>query len=547
MSDLYKSAIADAKLLREAAIKSVESVILEKYSGDIKQAVDEVLSGNSDELYEANETEDENVDKKSDKNLFGPNGDGSPTNDLPNPDNLGSLTDTADVGTDLSANSDDPDSQDPMTADVMNSSGDAEAKQDATAEDDSFPDMPDQAMDGESVSGAVQTNGEIEIDLSELEAMANSKPNKVQDVSQDTQSHESILPDMGGSENSMEEPLKEAIDSDEEAPKEDHNGRKLIIDDEVLEQLAEALMNETDDTGASEAGALIERYNTNNEYDDSDEREERRRAKEEYDEGWADREHDRHKEGDDEYDDLDESVEDELSADKPSNTQLVEDYKENLLEDIDFDFEEVPSGNINGNFGGVPEPEKRFEKDRMAAAKNLKDKKDEETKRAALMEAVSKEVDKKVKKLSVRLNALEQKNQDLVNENQKLATDLKNTSTKLLETITNNSKLHYANRILRDGSLNEQQRNKLVESLKKANSAEEAKSIFETAKSLVESVGSTRGSVMTGKAPSLNEVLANRNRTKTFNSSGQNDREEEGNPISSSIRESWKKIAGIKN
>lgn len=495
MSDLYKSAIADAKLLREAAIKSVESVILEKYSGEIKQAVDEVLS--SDELYEAD-------DKKDDEELFGANADGSPTEDLPNPDNLGSLTDTADVGTDLSMNADDQEDGTEGSLDaIAGNGGDASAP---AEEDDSFPDMPEASMNGESVDGAVQSDQEIEIDLSELEAMANSQPSKVRDMSGETQSHESILPDMasGDKDEPLDEPLMESEEDVEKAPKKDEDGRELIIDDELLESLMETL-GEFDDEPSNTQ--LVERRSADDDYDDSDERARKEEEREERRQNWADEQHDKDRDAP-EPDELDESIK--------------------------FDYEPVPSGKVNQPFGGgLTGGELRDENARLAAAKAMLDSKDKQE------SAMLVEINKKVGKLAKRLNALEQ-------ENGVLKGQLKETGNKLLESTKINAKLHYANRALRDGSLNEHQKNKLVESLGKTKSAEEAKAIYDTAMELIHEASSFRKASLGNKrAPSLQEVLAGRNRSLTMTGNRSNEREDDAVP--QHMKESWQRIAGIKN
>ena len=41
MSSLLEEAIVDARALKEAALKNAENVVLEKYSGEIKKALDE--------------------------------------------------------------------------------------------------------------------------------------------------------------------------------------------------------------------------------------------------------------------------------------------------------------------------------------------------------------------------------------------------------------------------------------------------------------------------------------------------------------------------
>ena len=43
MSSMLEQAIIDAKALKEAAIKSAESTIVEKYAGEVRQAVEKLL------------------------------------------------------------------------------------------------------------------------------------------------------------------------------------------------------------------------------------------------------------------------------------------------------------------------------------------------------------------------------------------------------------------------------------------------------------------------------------------------------------------------
>ena len=57
MSSMLEQAIVDAKALREAAIKNAEETLVEKYSDDIKEAVEKLLE--QDEELEALEDEEE--------------------------------------------------------------------------------------------------------------------------------------------------------------------------------------------------------------------------------------------------------------------------------------------------------------------------------------------------------------------------------------------------------------------------------------------------------------------------------------------------------
>ena len=73
---------------------------------------------------------------------------------------------------------------------------------------------------------------------------------------------------------------------------------------------------------------------------------------------------------------------------------------------------------------------------------------------------------------------------------------------KLNEINVQNAKLHYTNRTLNNVSLNERQKDKIVEAVQRAGTVEEAKTIFETLQSAVAGTDGLR------KSPkSLNEVI----------------------------------------
>ena len=86
---------------------------------------------------------------------------------------------------------------------------------------------------------------------------------------------------------------------------------------------------------------------------------------------------------------------------------------------------------------------------------------------------------------------LESAIQELAESNDKYKQMLITMKEKLEEVNLSNAKLLYMNRTLNNASLNERQKNKIVESIQKTDSVEEAKVIFETLQSTVES--SSRG------------------------------------------------------
>lgn len=119
--------------------------------------------------------------------------------------------------------------------------------------------------------------------------------------------------------------------------------------------------------------------------------------------------------------------------------------------------------------------------------------KDEKQKTIALMKS-EKELKKEVKEVASAALKLS----DKVKQYQSVVSTLKE---KLDAFALSNAKLLYTNRVLSNASLNERQKNKIVETLSNAKTPDEAKTIFETLQSAV-------GSTITNNAPkSLNEAV----------------------------------------
>ena len=118
-------------------------------------------------------------------------------------------------------------------------------------------------------------------------------------------------------------------------------------------------------------------------------------------------------------------------------------------------------------------------------------------------------------------------------ENQKLKQLIYDLKGKLDESILSNAKLLYTNQTLRSASLNERQKNRIVESIHNADSVEEAKVIYETLQSAA--------GPSTKKAPkSLSEAISrpslNVPRRRKDNSRGE-----------SVVKNRFQALAGIKN
>jgi cell division septum initiation protein DivIVA len=109
--------------------------------------------------------------------------------------------------------------------------------------------------------------------------------------------------------------------------------------------------------------------------------------------------------------------------------------------------------------------------------------------------------ERNLEKAHMESTQYKEENEDLKENNEKLQETLKKfthknkqykdavekLSNKLNETFLSNAKLLYSNRTLSDASLNERQKNKIVEAIAKARTPEEAKTLCETLNATVNS------------------------------------------------------------
>ena len=157
-------------------------------------------------------------------------------------------------------------------------------------------------------------------------------------------------------------------------------------------------------------------------------------------------------------------------------------------------------------------------------SKAAKDKK-EEVKESLQLQRKNKSLLTEQKELNTRVNLLEQK----LNKYATIITKFKN---KLEESNLANAKLLYQNRVLDSASLNERQKDRIVETISNAKTVEEAKIIYETLQSAV------GANAPRSQPKSLNEVVTKR-------SSAFMPRKEEKRVDTFSER--MKILAGIKN
>ena len=109
----------------------------------------------------------------------------------------------------------------------------------------------------------------------------------------------------------------------------------------------------------------------------------------------------------------------------------------------------------------------------------------EYAKQIRLARLASTEAKEQTEKLKAALGELTESSKVVANENKILKQTLETMKEKLEEVNLSNAKLLYMNRTLNSPSLNERQRNKIVESIQNSDSVEEAKVIYETLQSAV--------------------------------------------------------------
>ena len=169
----------------------------------------------------------------------------------------------------------------------------------------------------------------------------------------------------------------------------------------------------------------------------------------------------------------------------------IELSEEQLEEIMHVDMENVGAGGINMNEIEI-QKELDVYKAKLAQLKN---------KRKELEEALV-AIGGRYEETEAQLAKVSKNNETLAQTNQKLAEGVEFLKQKLNEMGIMNSQLLYTNKILRNSSLNERQKESIVESISKAKSVNEAKTIYETLQSSTASVITER------KAPqSLTEAL----------------------------------------
>ena len=181
---------------------------------------------------------------------------------------------------------------------------------------------------------------------------------------------------------------------------------------------------------------------------------------------------------------LDEEEDEELDED----IELKDEELQELAEALKFDYKPVPDG---GFANGQMKPTNSVDDTAMVAEV------------AAMIEEYGDELKDENAKLKKENKELKTKLKKLIEGEDKLVEAVDKIKEKFDEVQIMNAKLHYTNRAIMDASLNERQKQQIVESIDKADSIEKAKIVFETLQGAV-------GSFKEEGPKSLSEVVGKR-------------------------------------
>ena len=209
----------------------------------------------------------------------------------------------------------------------------------------------------------------------------------------------------------------------------------------------------------------------------------------------------------DESEELDEEIElsdDDLNEEEDPLDAMADAIMEKLRVDTGADL---------SGWAGMRSEEKKYQMERGMAARK------------------STGVDEEIKAMKKAQEELVFENKNLKNKITQMAELLGKAKDNLQEVNVSNARLLYTNRVLRNTSLNERQKTKIVEAISKAGSVKEAKTIFESLQSTVASTPNRR-------PQSLSEAISRPSQLIRAS------RHQDQKPVDP-FTDRWKKLAGI--
>jgi len=161
--------------------------------------------------------------------------------------------------------------------------------------------------------------------------------------------------------------------------------------------------------------------------------------------------------------------------------ELTEDELVELEESLMVDMENVPEGYM----GSHSRKSREFKKVALAKARD-----DKQTKKREMAKKRLSDLQEGIEHISELYIKEKQKISSLEEDNDKLLSVVSALKEQMEQLNLTNAKLLYTNKVLGNSSLNERQKNTIVENITKAASVSEAKTIYETLQGNVQSVNS---------------------------------------------------------
>lgn len=443
MSNLLSEAIIDAKALKEAALKNAEAAVIEKYSTEVKQTLDNLLEQEDEMLADPLAgLEDPAADLDAEEDPMAAAGE----------------EEAPDVAPEVPLAAGDGLGEDPRKeGSPVEFNVDLQALQEAVAE----------------LEGALDEEEDIEINEIDLAALFedDEDPQGSGEMADDTGSAgegEAQAAQTAATHEEDEDLKMEAEDNDEDAA--ERIAKKPFFDQTDADWSAMAKSRNKSHPGGIPKGT---------DYDPKTEKPER-------------------------YKGSDKRMRDRLGETEQATEALVDAIMEKLTVDMGADL---------SGWAGRSSEDMKFEIEKEMAHRRSTD-------------------------VAEDLETLKKAQEELVFENSQLSEKLLNykqavgeLKENLYEVNLSNGRLLYTNRILRNTSLNERQKSKIVEAISNAGSVAEARTIFDTLQSTVESTPK-RGPQSLGEAISRRSSVIRASRKESTPS----------DPISDRM----KKLAGIK-
>jgi len=185
--------------------------------------------------------------------------------------------------------------------------------------------------------------------------------------------------------------------------------------------------------------------------------------------------------------DMPEAAEESLEEELEEQPEEMVEVDEKLEEEIQIDIKNVAPGGINAN---TIELEKQMSIAKVLAAQ-LEDLKEHllvKDNQIAHMEAELTEAKVMVSEKATQLKETKEKLKKSMSVNVHLKESFEQFSQKLNEVNLINARLLYSNKVLRNASLNERQRDQIAEAISSAASVEEAKTVYETLQKSMQTV-----------------------------------------------------------